>query len=234
MPGRHASRNTHILLIGLLFVLSPLHLLGLLPDASTHILGDVMDTAQYLQNEWWTAHALLDLKTNPFRNDHMFHPFGFHMIQHNYNFLDGLLYTLARPVVPLLVFHNGLTWLSVFLNSLASYCLILNVTRMASLAFVGAVAFAHSPVLTSYHGAQALLEPYMLVFFVLASLALFNAQAIRAPSAPGSCSACPCTPIRTTSPRAWCGSASSWDTGWSPGPSEKPKTPGQPDCSSRG
>ena len=174
MPGRPSSRSTHILLIGLLFVLSPLHLLGLLSHASTHILGDVMDTAQYLQNEWWTAHALLDLRTNPFRNDHMFHPFGFHMIQHNYNFLDGLLYTFARPVVPLLIFHNALTWLSVFLNSLAAYCLILSVTGMAGLAFVGAVAFAHSPVLTSYHGAQALLEPYMLVFFVLASLALFT------------------------------------------------------------
>ena len=109
----------------------------------------------------------------------MLHPFGFHMIQHNYNFLDGLLYTLARPLVPLLAFHNAMTWLSVCLNSLAAYCLILRVTSVASLAFIGAVAFAHSPVLTSYYGAQSLTEPYMLVFFVLTSLALFERPSCR-------------------------------------------------------
>ena len=180
MPTHHhSSRNTHILLIALLFLLSPLHLLDLFPRFSTHVLGDVMDTAQYVQNVWWTAHALLDLRASPFRNDHMFHPFGFHMIQHNYNFLDGLLYTLSRSMVPLLVFHNALTWLSVFFNSLAAFWLILSVTGMASLAFIGALAFAHSPVLTSYHGAQSLLEPYMLVFFMLASLALFRSPGYR-------------------------------------------------------
>ena len=174
-----SSRNTHILLIALLFLLSSLHLLDLLPRFSTHILGDVMDTAQYVQNDWWTAHALLDLRANPFRNDHMFHPFGFNMVQHNYNFLDGLLYTLSRPMVPLLVFHNAMTWLSVFLNSLAAYWLIFSVTGMAGLAFIGALAFAHSPVLTSYYGAQSLIEPYMLVFFMLASLALFKSPGYR-------------------------------------------------------
>ena len=82
-------------------------------------------------------------------------------------------------MVPLLVFHNALTWLSVFLNSLAAFWLILSVTGMAGLAFIGALAFAHSPVLTSYHGAQSLLEPYMLVFFMLASLALFKSPGYR-------------------------------------------------------
>lgn len=174
MQPRPSSRKTHILLIVLLFLLSPLHFLNLLPHFSTHILGDVMDAAEYLQNEWWTAHALLDRRTNPFWNDYMFHPIGIHMVQHTYNFLDGLLYTLLRPLVPLLIFHNAMTWLSVFLNSLAAYWLILKVTGIASLAFIGAVAFAHSPVLTSYYGPQSLIEPYLFVFFVLASHPLFK------------------------------------------------------------
>ena len=64
--AHQSTRRSHILLIALLFLLSPLHLLNLLPRFSTHILGDVMDTAQYVQNEWWTAHALLDLRPTHF------------------------------------------------------------------------------------------------------------------------------------------------------------------------
>jgi len=167
-PFRHA-----VWLI-LLFLLAPIHFIHLLPHFSTHILGDGMDAAEYPLNEWWTAHALLDLKTNPFQNKYQFHPLGLNMVHHTYNFIDGLLYTLFRPLVPLLVFHNALTWVSVFVNSLAAYFLLFSLTRLTALAFIGALAFAHSPVLTSYFGPQSLIEPYFFVFFVLASYPLFK------------------------------------------------------------
>ncbi len=172
--ARHAPWGTHAAFLLLLFLLAPVHFLGLLPHFSTHILGDVMDAAEYPWNEFWTAHALLDLGTNPFRTDYMFYPVGINLVQHTYTFLDGLLYTLARPLVPLLVFHNALTWLSVFLNSAAAYALLCSLTGLSGLAFIGAVAFAHSPVLTSYYGPQGLIEPYLFVFFVLASIRVFG------------------------------------------------------------
>ena len=121
MPARRINRQTHIVFIFLLFLLAPIHFIHLFPHFSTHILGDVMDTAIYPLNEWWTAHALLDLKTNPFQNNYQFYPVGLNMVQHTYNFIDGFLYTLFRPWVPLLVFHNLLTWVSVFANALAAY-----------------------------------------------------------------------------------------------------------------
>ena len=74
--------------------------------------------------------ALLDLKTNPFQNEYQFHPVGLNMVHHTYNFFDGLLYALFRPWAPLLVFHNALTWGSVFANSLAAYLLLFSLTRL--------------------------------------------------------------------------------------------------------
>ncbi len=174
MPDHRPSRKTHTVFILLLFLLAPIHFFHLFPHFSTHILGDVMDAAEYPLNEWWTAHALLDLKTNPFQNNYQFHPVGLKMVHHTYNFIDGLLYTLFRPIVPLLVFHNALTWVSIFANSLAAYVLLFSLTRLPGLAFIGALAFAHSPVLTSYTGVPSLIESYLFVFFVFASYHLFQ------------------------------------------------------------
>ncbi len=173
-PG--LNKITHLLFIFLLFALSPVNFIHLFPHFTTHLVGDAMDTAQYPWNVWWTAHALLDLKVNPFDSDHMLYPLGINMVHHTYTFLDGLFYTLVRPWVPLLVFHNAITWLSIFLNSLAAYALVFRLTGLSGLAFIGALAFGHSPILTSYQGTQSLIEPYLFVFFVLASFHLFEVR----------------------------------------------------------
>lgn len=107
----------HLLIVVFLFLLSPVRILYVLPNISTHIPGDVMDTAEYPINEWWTAYALLDLKTNPFNNDHIFFPLGQNLVQHTYTFLDGLFYTPLRPFVPLITFHNLLVWMTFFINN---------------------------------------------------------------------------------------------------------------------
>ena len=174
MSERRPSRKTHLVLIFLLFLLAPIHFIHLLPHFSTHILGDVMDAAEYPLREWWTAHALLDLKTNPFKTDYLFYPVGVNLVQHPYPFLDGLLYTVFRPLVPLLVFHNAMTWMILFTNALAAYLLVFKLTGLPGLAFIGALAFAHSPVLTSYQGPQNLIEVYLFVFFVFAAYRLFQ------------------------------------------------------------
>ena len=107
----------HLLIVVFLFLLSPVRILYVLPNISTHIPGDVMDTAEYPINEWWTAYALLDLKTNPFNNDHIFFLLGQNLVQHTYTFLDGLFYTPLRPFVPLITFHNLLVWMTFFINN---------------------------------------------------------------------------------------------------------------------
>lgn len=174
MPARHPNRKIHIVWFLLLFLLAPIHFIPLFPHFTTQILGDVMDAAEYPLNEWWTAYALLDLKTDPFQNNYQFHPLGLNMVHHTYNFLDGSLYALFRPLVPLLVFHNALTWVSIFFNSVAAYGLLFSLTRLPGLAFIGALAFAQSPMLTSYQGVPSLIEPYLFVFFILASFHLFK------------------------------------------------------------
>ena len=174
--GGGSARAAHIVCLLVLFLMAPIHFIGLFPHFSTEILGDVMDAAEYPWNEYWTAHALLDLRTSPFWTDYMFYPLGFRLTLHTYTFLDGLLYTLVRPVVPLLVFHNALTWLSVFLNGAAAYALVFSLTDLPGLALVGGMAFAHSPVLTSYYGPQTLIEPYLFVFFVLAAVRALDSR----------------------------------------------------------
>lgn len=179
MSSRVSTMTAHLFFVALLFALAPINFLHLFPHFTTHLVGDVLDTAQYPWNVWWTAHALLDHKANPFYSDHMLVPLGINMVQHTYTFLDGLLYTLVRPWVPLLAFHNLITWLSLFLNSLAAYALVFRLTGLSGMAFIGALAFGHSPVLTSYQGTQSLIEPYLFVFFVLASYHLFEVRRYR-------------------------------------------------------
>ncbi len=169
----------HLLIVVLLFLLSPVRILYVLPHISTHIPGDVMDTAEYPINEWWTAYALLDLKINPFYNNHIFSPLGQNLVQHTYTFMDGLFYTLLRPFMPLITFHNLLVWMTFFANSVAAYVLILYLTKMPGLSFVGATAFAHSPTLTSYYKTASLLELYSFVFFILSSIHLIKTRRLR-------------------------------------------------------
>ncbi|MBI5583960.1 MAG: hypothetical protein HY892_09065 [Deltaproteobacteria bacterium] len=176
MSTRWSRPCRHAVWIVLLFLLAPIHFLQLLPHFSTHLVGDVLDTAEYPWNVWWTAHALLDHQSNPFHSNHMFYPLGMNLVQHTYTFLDGLWYTLVRPWVPLLAFHNLLTWMSIFLNSLAAYVLVFRLTGLSGMAFIGALAFGHSPILTSYLGTQSLIEPYLFVFFVWASYHLFEVR----------------------------------------------------------
>lgn len=171
--------RSHLLIIILLFLLAPIHILYVLPHISTHIPGDVMDTAEYPLNEWWTAHAILDLKKNPFYNDHIFFPLGQDMVQHTYTFLDGLLYTILRPFLSLVTFHNLLIWMTFFANSIAVYILILYLTGIPWLSFIGAFTFGHSPPLISYYKTPCLLELYTFVFFILFSLHLVKTRRFR-------------------------------------------------------
>jgi len=178
-PVLTASWRTHLLIIFFLLLLSPVHMIPLFPHISTHVPGDVMDTAEYPLNAWWTSHALLDLKTNPFNNDYMFFPLGENLVQHTYTFLDGLFYTLLRPFVPLIVFHNLLIWMTYFANAVAAYCLINYLTKTPWLAFIGALAFGHCPTLQSYYKTASLLELYNLVFFIFFSTYLIHKRQLK-------------------------------------------------------
>ncbi len=178
--GRFRSDwRVHLLIIVLLFLLSPFRILYILPNISTHIPGDMMDTAEYPINEWWTAYALLDLKINPFYNNHIFFPLGQNLVQHTYTFIDGLFYTLLRPFISLITFHNLLVWMTFFANSIAAYVLILYLTRMPWLSFVGATAFAHSPTMTSYYKTISLLELYTFVLLIFSSIHLIKTRRLR-------------------------------------------------------
>lgn len=174
-----ATWRAHLLFFLILFLLAPINLISNLPHLPTHIPGDVMDTAEYPLNEWWTAHALLDLRTNPFNNTYMFYPLGLNMVQHTYTFLDGLLFTLVRPFISLIFFHNLLIWITFFLNALAAYLLIYYLTRTPGLAFLGALAFGHCPTLLSYYKTASLLEVYNLIFFIITSTCLIQKRRLR-------------------------------------------------------
>ncbi|MBA4394604.1 MAG: hypothetical protein C0407_13715, partial [Desulfobacca sp.] len=178
-PAPTSAWRTHLLIIFFLFILAPVHMLSVFPHLSTHVLGDIMDTAEYPLNEWWTAYALLDLKTNPFATDYMFFPLGQNLVQHTYTFLDGLFYTMVRPFVSLIVFHNLLIWMTYFANALAAYCLIHYVIRTPWLAFIGALAFGHCPTLMSYYKTASLLELYNFVFFVFFSCLMVQKSRIK-------------------------------------------------------
>jgi hypothetical protein len=164
------SWRTHFWIILILLLLSPINLGPIFFQMGTHIPGDVMDSAEYPLNEWWTAHALLDLKQNPFLSNHMFFPLGNNMVHHTYTFLDGLVYTLLRSFIPLIPFHNLMIWMAFFINAAAAYLLYFICLRIPWLAFMGAVAFGHCPPLISYYKTASLLEVYNLVSFVFFSI----------------------------------------------------------------
>jgi hypothetical protein len=173
------SWRTHLLILLVLACLGPVHMVPHFSRLTTHIAGDVMDTAEYPLDEWWTAHALLDLKTNPFYSPLNFFPLGQKMVQHTFTFLDGLLYTLLRPFIPLILFHNLLLWFTFFMNGAAAYLLFFYCLRIPWLAFLSALAFEHSPTLLSYYKTASLLEVYNLVFFVYFSYSFAQKPQIR-------------------------------------------------------
>lgn len=179
MKDNRTNWPIHLLILSILFLLAPVNLIPNFPHIATHLPGDVMDTAEYPLSEWWTAHALLDLKTNPFYNTYMFYPLGLNMVQHTYTFLDGLFFTVMRPFLPLIVFHNLLIWMTFFANALAAYLLIYYVTKTPWPAFIGALAFGHCPTLLSYYKTAALLEVYNLVFFIFFSYCLVQKRRLR-------------------------------------------------------
>ncbi len=178
MKNSRNNRTIHLWLLLGLFLLAPINLIPNFSHISTHLPGDVMDTAEYPLKEWWTAHALVDLRVNPLFNTHMFHPMGLNMVQHTYTFLDGLFFTLLRPLLSLLVFHNLLIWMTFFINAAAAYGLIFYVTRAPGLAFIGALAFGHCPTLLSHYKTASVLESYNFIFFVLCSFGFVQKRSI--------------------------------------------------------
>ena len=85
------SRQNHVLVI-LAYLLVALVLTW--PVAAlftTHVPGNGVDDPPLTWNLWWVKYALLDLGTNPFQCDYLFHPLGINLAFYTLTVLNGLL-----------------------------------------------------------------------------------------------------------------------------------------------
>ena len=88
------SRSTwkrHLLVIGLYSLLALVLTYPLALHFTTHVPGDGGDDPALAWNLWWVKYTLLDLGTNPFHCDYMFHPIGINLAFYTLTVLNALI-----------------------------------------------------------------------------------------------------------------------------------------------
>ncbi len=81
----------HLLVIGLYSLLALVLTYPLALHFTTHVPGDGGDDPALTWNLWWVKYALLDLGTNPFSCDYMFHPIGINLAFYTLTVLNALI-----------------------------------------------------------------------------------------------------------------------------------------------
>ena len=123
--------QTHLLIILIYALLAVALTWPLAAHLSSHVPGDGADDPPLTWNLWWVPHALLDLGTNPFDCEYLFHPLGINLAFYTLTILNGLLSIPLQAVVGLVSTSNLLLLSSFVLSGygaslLAAYLLAAN------------------------------------------------------------------------------------------------------------
>src|SRR5437867_13193484 len=92
-----AARILRVLLLALLFSIFPVALTWPFAARLDEPVAAWGDGPMFLWDIWWLKRALLELHTNPFHTDAIFHPVGVDLYLHTLAPLRGLL---ALPLLP--------------------------------------------------------------------------------------------------------------------------------------
>jgi hypothetical protein len=115
--------QTHLLVILIYTLLAVALTWPLAAHFGSHVPGDGADDPPLTWNLWWVQHALLDLGTNPFDCDYLFHPLGINLAFYTLTILNGLLSVPLQAVVGLVPTSNLLLLSSFVLGGYGTFLL---------------------------------------------------------------------------------------------------------------
>jgi hypothetical protein len=122
-PSRSAWKR-HLLVIGLYSLLALVLTYSLALHFTTHVPGDGGDDPALAWNLWWVKYALLDLGTNPFHCDYMFHPIGINLAFYTLTVLNALLSVPLQGTLGLVSASNVVLLSSFVLGGYGTFLLV--------------------------------------------------------------------------------------------------------------
>jgi hypothetical protein len=114
----------HLLVIGLYSLLALALTYPLALHFTTHVPGDGGDDPALTWNFWWVKYALLDLGTNPFHCDYMFHPIGINLAFYTLAVLNTLISIPLQVTFGLVPASNIVLLSSFVLNGYGTFLLV--------------------------------------------------------------------------------------------------------------
>ncbi len=149
------SRVRALAVLGFFVALSLLLTYPLAKDLGTRVLGPPApdDNFEYLQKIWWFKHALFDAHITPFFDASVFYPFGFNLVLVETTLSNTIL---ALPLTILfgeVAAYNLIMLLSFVLSGLATYLLVLKLSRSRVAGLLSGVVFAFCPYRMAHLGA---------------------------------------------------------------------------------
>ena len=112
---------------------------------ATHIPGGSFDALQNVWNLWWLKYAVVDLHSNPFYTNLIYHPTGVSLLFHTFNPFNAILSVPLQMIFGLTVSYNIVILFAFVMAGYGAYLLAKYVTRNAAAAFLAGVIFAFSP-----------------------------------------------------------------------------------------
>jgi len=125
----HLSQSAwkrHVLAIGLYSLLALVLTYPLALHFTTHVPGDGGDDPALAWNLWWVKYALLDLGTNPFHCDYMFHPIGINLAFYTLTVLNALISIPLQVAFGLVPASNIVLLFSFVLGGYGTFLLVTN------------------------------------------------------------------------------------------------------------
>jgi hypothetical protein len=123
----HLSQSAwkrHVLAIGLYSLLALVLTYPLALHFTTHVPGDGGDDPALAWNLWWVKYALLDLGTNPFYCDYMFHPIGINLAFYTLTVLNALISIPLQAAFGLVTASNIVLLSSFVLGGYGTFLLV--------------------------------------------------------------------------------------------------------------
>jgi hypothetical protein len=112
---------------------------------ATHIPGGSFDALQNVWNLWWFKYASLDLHSNPFYTDLVYHPTGVSLLFHTFNPFNAILSVPLQMIFGLTVSYNIIILFAFVVAGYGAYLLAKYITQNTAAAFIAGVIFAFSP-----------------------------------------------------------------------------------------
>ena len=142
-PPNHQIKDYMVILGYLLLTLLLTYPLSL--KIATHIPGGSFDALQNVWNLWWFKYAAVDLHSNPFYTNLIYHPTGVSLLFHTFNPFNAVLSVPLQLIFGLTVSYNVVILFAFVVAGYGTYLLAKYITQNAAAAFIAGVIFAFNP-----------------------------------------------------------------------------------------